>query len=63
MGGWAAPTGAVACWGDADGDGIDDACETIIPTLSVWGLVVLVLLLLTGGKIYFGRQRSATARA
>ena len=32
-----------------------------IPTVSGWALLVLVLVLLTGGKIYFGRRRSATA--
>ncbi|MEK6797757.1 MAG: IPTL-CTERM sorting domain-containing protein [Planctomycetota bacterium] len=32
-----------------------------IPTVSEWGLVVLALLLLAGGKVYFGRRQSATA--
>lgn len=32
-----------------------------IPTVSEWGLVVLALLLLVGGKIYFGRREEATA--
>ena len=55
---------------DSDGDGaadfvdlcpdVDDAifgpeCAGKIPTVSAWGVVILVLLLLTGGKIYFGR--------
>ncbi len=44
------------CLGDADGNGKDRACEQNIPTVSVWGLVVLALLLLTGVKIYFGRR-------
>ena len=44
------------CLGDADGNGKDEACEQNIPTVSVWGLVVLTLLLLTGVKIYFGRR-------
>ena len=39
--------------------GVDDAvfaphCESAIPTTSQWGLIVLTLLLLAGGKIYFG---------
>jgi len=61
--------------GDADGDGFldcvdqcpgaDDAvfapeCVGAIPTVSQWGLLVLALLLLVGGKLYFGR-RAATA--
>jgi len=32
-----------------------------IPTVSEWGLVVLTLLLLVGGKIYFGRREAALA--
>ena len=55
---------------DADGvpncddlrDGVDDDvfapdCQDAIPTVSVWGLVVLASPLLVGGKIYFGRRR------
>ena len=60
---------------DNDGDGFlncvdqcagaDDAvfapgCKTAIPTVSAWGLVILALLLLAAGKVYFGR-RNATA--
>jgi hypothetical protein len=41
-----------------------EACEDIIcdpdfrpiPTVSEWGLVVLALMLLIGGKVYFGRR-------
>ena len=71
------PMGPVtACGDDSDGDtidnlcdicaGVDDAifcpgCKTAIPTVSQWGLVVLTLLLLTVGKVYFGgRRRAAT---
>jgi hypothetical protein len=32
-----------------------------IPTVSAWGLVVLTLLLLTGGKIYYARRQTAKA--
>ncbi len=61
----------VAETGDSDGDGVadcvdqcpgvDDAvfapgCEGAIPTMSQWGLVVLAMLLLIGGKLYFGRR-------
>ncbi len=56
--------------GDSDGDGVldcvdicpgaDDAvfgdCTNNIPTVSEWGLVVLALLLLVAGKVYYGRR-------
>ena len=35
-------------------------CDDAIPTVSQWGLIVMALLLLVAGKIYFGR-RTATA--
>lgn len=59
------------CGNDSDGDGIDDLCDQCpgvddavfapgcvgaIPTTSQWGLVVLAMLLLIGGKLYFGRR-------
>lgn len=59
---------------DSDGDGVpdctdecpgaDDAlfapeCQDAIPTVSEWGLVVLALLLLTAGKLFFGVRRRA----
>ena len=59
--------------GDEDGDGVldcvdqcrgvDDAifapeCDGAIPTVSEWGLVILALLLLVAGKVYFGRRRA-----
>lgn len=34
-----------------------------IPTVSEWGMVAMVLLLLAGGRIYFGRRRAATRAA
>jgi len=44
---------------DTDGDGIGDACEVGgIPTVSEWGLAILMLLLLTAAKVYFGRRRA-----
>ncbi len=42
---------------------VDSACvknTTGIPTVSQWGVAVLTLLLLVGGKIYFGRRLAAT---
>ncbi|MCH8150304.1 MAG: hypothetical protein IH987_20390, partial [Planctomycetes bacterium] len=59
--------GAPGALGDTDGDGVlncndlcpgvDDAvfgdCTTMIPTVSVWGLVILALLLLAGSKVVF----------
>ena len=70
-GGTPGPDGA-NCEGDVDADGIVDACdrcpgvddavfasecEGAIPTTSQWGVVVLALLLLAGGKIYFNGRR------
>jgi hypothetical protein len=42
-----------SCLGDADDDGVDDACEffDVIPTVSEWGLVVLALALLVLVKL------------
>ena len=44
--------------GDADGNGLDDLCDTgkAIPTVSQWGLLIMTLLLLTGAKLCFGRR-------
>ena len=46
-----------------DGDGCSSTCnieEGVIPTVSLWGLMVIILLLLTTGKILFGCRRNAT---
>lgn len=59
---------------DSDADGVGDACDRCacvddavvgpdciepVPAVSVWGLVVMTLLLLAAAKIYFGRRRGA----
>ena len=61
---------------DTDGDGVadcidqcpgvDDAifapgCIGAIPAVSEWGLVILALLLLVAGKVYFGRRRELSS--
>ena len=46
---------------DFDADGVPD-CVQAIPTVSAWGVVILALLLMVGGKVYFGGRR-ATGRA
>lgn len=56
----------VPCASDADcgpGGTCAPACSGAIPTVSQWGLVVLALTLLVGGKLYFGRRQPATVRA
>jgi hypothetical protein len=43
---------------------LPDPCQpdfVAIPTVSEWGLAVLALMLLIGGKIYFSRRDAATA--
>lgn len=44
---------------DNDCNGQVDEPPGCIPTVSQWGLIILSLLLMVGGRIYFGRQRSA----
>ncbi len=44
---------------DLDENGTPDCVEQV-PTLSAWGLVILALLLLAGGKVCFGRRRAVT---
>lgn len=50
---------------DSDGDGVGDVCDELvpIPTVTVWGLVLLTLLLLTVAKIYFGRHQMTREQA
>jgi|GEM_PF-6747566 len=52
----------LVCETDADcppGETCKKACVDEIPAVSEWGLVVLTLLLITVGKIYFGRRQLA----
>ena len=41
---------------DYDGDGVPDDCN-VVPSMTDWGLMVLVILLLAGMIIKFGRRR------
>lgn len=49
-----------SCEGDNDVNGIDDACEGV-PVASAWGMMILVLALLTGIAIKFGRRHPKRA--
>lgn len=51
------------CLGDGNTNGVDDACEDAIPTVSEWGLIIMTLLLLTAGTLVFRRQRPAQVSA
>ncbi len=44
---------------DNNGNGTPDDCDSAgtIPTVSEWGIVIMALLLLAAGKIYFGTRR------
>jgi len=51
----------IACEVDSDcgpGEICEKACLGKIPTVSEWGLVVLTLLLLVCGKLFYGTGRS-----
>ena len=51
------------CLGDANGNGIDDACEGhVIPAVSELGLAVMALFLLSAGTIVIGRSRRTPSR-
>ena len=49
----------VVAFDDPDCEG-DPDCG-VIPTVSEWGVAIMALLLLIGGKVYFARRRRATA--
>lgn len=44
---------------DADGNGVPDVCDSqgTIPAVSQWGVVVMALLVLAAGSIFFPRRR------
>lgn len=42
---------------DLNGNGVPDCTGEPIPTVSEWGIVIMALLLLAAGKIYFGTRR------
>ena len=47
---------------DSDGDGIGDACDTgdaAIPTLSEWGMIIFMTMILGIGMIMMLRRRMA----
>ncbi|MCH9003188.1 MAG: PQQ-dependent sugar dehydrogenase [Planctomycetes bacterium] len=51
------------CEGDADGDGIDDACDNaIVPAVSTWGMIALILTLCTAMAIKFSVPRRRPTR-
>ena len=45
------------CLGDVNENGIDDACEPLVPTVSEWGLLAMTLLTLTAGTVVLMRRR------
>ena len=47
---------------DEDGNGIPD-CLDVIPTISEWGIIIMTLLLLVLGKLYFGHARESESSA
>jgi len=46
---------------DSDGDGIGDVCDVEIPTVSEWGVVAMLLLVVAAGTIVFRRFRMIPA--
>jgi len=43
-----------------DGDACDSDCGSVgVPTVSVWGLLILALMLATAAKIHFNRREVA----
>jgi len=45
---------------DADGDGVLDVCASAIPTISAWGVIATVLMLMVAGTILLEGNRTAT---
>lgn len=60
VGGTSGVAGSI-CLGDSNGNGIDDACEDVIPAVSGVGLAVLVLLTLAAGVVGIRRLRQRGA--
>ncbi len=57
LGGSIGVTGS-RCAGDADGDGIDDACDIAsVPAVSTWGMIALILTLCAAIAIKFAVPR------
>lgn len=52
-----------ACQGDNNGNNIDDACEEVIPAVSDYGLIALLLLTAVAGVIVIHRSRRGHATA
>lgn len=50
----------VSTWAE-DPAGPVTVCPSGIPTVSQWGIAIMALLLLIGGKVYFSRRRSVKA--
>jgi len=50
-------------WSEGQSCSAIECVHTAIPTVSEWGLVVLTLSLVIGGKIFFGRRRRAVGHA
>ena len=45
-----------------DGDGLGDACdEDPVPVVSGWGILIMLLLLLTASVFVLGRRRPTSA--
>lgn len=55
------PISDVGVYNEPEIDAVMGIPPKAIPTVSAWGLVVVTLLLLTAGKIYFGRRNRVQA--
>lgn len=55
--------GCSTCFDDASGTMVASIRPTVsgIPAVSEWGIAIMALLLLIGGKVYFSKRRRATA--
>ena len=55
------PLGCIGPDPGNDDPGNDNDCPQPTPTVSAWGLMILALLLMVTGKVYFGRRRAPVA--